>query len=253
MVKLSQVKDLETARQVIRLLEQENQRLHQRLQELVTENAQLKGQDSSAQLQQELAHLQEQLALFQQSLFGTSSEKRKKPVSEPPAAQASPPGEPSPEQRPQPSRLSVGHGPRAQPELPVQQVLLPLDEADKACALCGGALHEWQGQTEDSEDITVVERQFVLRKVQRQKYRCPQGCAPVTAPAPPRLVEGGRYSVELAVHVALQKYAYHLPLARQEKMFRREGLVVERQTLWDQLQALAGHLQKSYEALLAEV
>ena len=67
----------------------------------------------------------------------------------------------------------------------------------------------------------MVERQFVLRKVHRQKYRCPQGCAPVTAPAPPRLVEGGRYSVEFAVHVALQKYAYHLPLARQERMFRR--------------------------------
>ncbi|HKS31384.1 MAG TPA: hypothetical protein VJR28_03170, partial [Chthoniobacterales bacterium] len=42
----------------------------------------------------------------------------------------------------------------------------------------------------------LVERQFVLRKVHRQKYRCPKGCAPVTAPAPPRLVEGGRYSVE---------------------------------------------------------
>jgi transposase len=66
-------------------------------------------------------------------------------------------------------------------------------------------------------------------------------------------VEGGRYSVEFAVHVALQKYAYHLPLARQERMFRREGLGVERQTLWDQLEALARHLQKSYEALLSEV
>jgi transposase len=253
MVKLTQVKDLETARQVIRLLEAENEKLHQRLQELVAENARLKGQEASEQLQQELAHLQEQLALLQQSLFGASSEKRKKPVPQPPAPEVSPPGEPSPEQRPLPPQPSVGHGPRAQPELPVQQVLLPLDEADKVCALCGGGLHEWQGQTEDSEEITVVERQFVLRKVHRQKYRCPQGCAPVTAPAPPRLVEGGRYSVELAVHVALQKYAYHLPLARQEKMFRREGLVVERQTLWDQLQALAKHLRPSYEALLSEV
>jgi transposase len=250
---LKQVKDLETARQVIRLLEAENERLHQRLQELVAENARLKGQEASAQWQQELAHLQEQLALMQQRLFGASSEKRRKPSPQPPAPEVSPVGPPPPEQRPPPTQPSAGHGPHAQPELPVQQVLLPLDEADKVCALCGGALHEWDGQTEDSEDITVVERQFVLRKVQRQKYRCPQGCAPVTAPAPVRLVEGGRYSVEFAVHVALQKYAYHLPLARQEKMFRREGLVVERQTLWDQLEALARHLQKSYEALLSEV
>lgn len=253
MVKRTQVKDLETARQVIRLLEAENKKLHQRLQELVAENARLKGQDGSAQLQQELTQLQEQLALLQQQLFGASSEKRKKPAPESSAAQSAPPGPPAPEPRPQSTRQSSGHGPHPQPELPVQEVLLPLDEADQVCALCGGALQEWQGQTEDSEEITVVERQFVLRKVQRQKYRCPQGCAPVTAPPPPRLVEGGRYSVEFAVHVALQKYAYHLPLARQERMFRREGLAVERQTLWDQLQALAKHLVPSYEALRSEV
>lgn len=251
MKRLKQVTDLETARQVIRLLEAENERLHQRLQELVAENARLQGKDGSAQWQQELAHLQEQLALLQQRLFGASSEKRRQP--EPPASEVALPGAPPPEPRPQLARQSSGHGRRAQPELPVQEVLLPLDEADPRCALCGGPLHPWQGQTEDSEEITVVERQFVLRKVRRQKYRCPQGCAPVTAPAPPRLVEGGRYSVQFAVHVALQKYAYHLPLARQERMFRREGLVVERQTLWDQLEALARHLQKSYEALLAEV
>ncbi len=237
MVKLEQVTDLETARQVIRLLEAENERLHQRLQHLVAELARLKGQDASAQLQRELTKLQEQLALLQQRQFGPSSEKR-------PLA--------SPVERPQRTQPPQGHGPRAQPELPVQEVLLPLDEADQVCALCGATLHEWDGQTEDSEEITVVERQFVLRKVRRQKYRCPQGCAPVTAPAPPRLVEGGRYSVEFAVHVALQKYAYHLPLARQERMFRREGLVVERQTLWDQLEALADHLRPSYEALPSE-
>jgi transposase len=238
MVKLEQVTDLETARQVIGLLTAENERLHQRLQELVAELARLKGQDASARLQRELTKLQEQLALMQQRQFGPSSEKR------PPSPKV---------EQPQRPPAPQGHGPRAQPELPVQEVLLPLEEADQVCALCGGTLHEWHGQTEDSEEITVVERQFVLRKVHRQKYRCPKGCAPVTAPAPPRLVQGGRYSVQFAVHVALQKYAYHLPLARQEKMFRREGLVVERQTLWDQLQALAFHLRPSYEALPSEV
>jgi len=32
-------------------------------------------------------------------------------------------------------------------------------------------------------------------------------------------------------------------------MYLREGLVVDSQTLWDQLSALALHLQPSYEAL----
>ncbi|MFL5348193.1 MAG: transposase, partial [Hyalangium sp.] len=238
MVPIDELPDLDTAKQVARLLEAENVRLHERLKELVAENARLKGKDAQVLLQRELTKLQEQLALMQQRLYGASSEKR--PVM--PA-----------QQRHERTQPGTGHGPRAQPELPVQEVLLPLDEADQVCGLCGGALHEWKGQTEDSEEVTVVERQFVLRKVHRQKYRCPKGCAPVTAPAPPRLVEGGRYSVEFAVHVALQKYAFHLPLARQERMFRREGLVVERQTLWDQIEVLADHLRPSYEALPAEL
>ncbi|WNG29251.1 IS66 family transposase [Cystobacter fuscus] len=234
MVPLAQVKDLETARQMAALLEAENARLHQRLETLVQENARLKGEDAQARLQLELVQLKEQLALMQQRLFGASSEKRPSAVQVAPAALG---------------RQQRGHGPRAQPELPVQEVLLPLDEADKVCGLCGGGLKEWAGQTEDSEEVSVVERHFVLKRYRRQKYRCPEGCAPVTAPAPPRLLQGGRYSVDFAVHVALQKYGFHLPLARQERMYRREGLGVDTQTLWDQLSALAHHLQPSYEAL----
>ena len=73
----------------------------------------------------------------------------------------------------------------------------------------------------------------MLRHVRRQKYRCHEGYTPVTAPAPPRLIPGGRYSLEFAVYVALMKYGFHLPLARQERLYGREGLVVEAQTLWD--------------------
>jgi transposase len=236
MTRVEQLRDLETAKQVAALLEAENARLHQRLEALVAEVARLKGEDAQAHLQLELTQLKEQLALMQQRLFGASSEKRGDRPPKPPRA------------RPQ-----KGHGPKAQPELKVQEVLLPLDEADRVCGLCGSGLHAWEGQTEDCEEITVVERSFLLRRVKRQKYRCGQGCTPVTAPAPPRLIPGGRYSVDFAVHVALMKYGFHLPLARQERLCAREGLVVEAQTLWDQIEALAQHLQKSYEALLAEV
>ena len=190
LVRLEHVTDSQTAKQMAALLEAENARLHQRLESLVQENARLKGEDAQERLQLELTQLKEQLALMQQRLLGASSEKRK------PEAEATPPAR---------ARKQRGHGPRAQPQLPVQEVLLPLDEADKVCGLCGGALKEWQGQTEDSEEVSVVERHFVLKRYRRRKYRCPCGCTPVTAPAPPRLMEGSRYSVEFAVHVALQK------------------------------------------------
>jgi len=43
--------------------------------------------------------------------------------------------------------------------------------------------------------------------------------------------------------VATAKYVDHLPLDRQQRMMKRSGLVVDTQTLWDQLDALAGHLE----------
>src|SRR5690349_22255985 len=108
MVHLEHVKDLETAKHMAALLEAENARLHQRLELLVQENARLKGEDAQQRLQLELTQLKEQLALMQQHLFGASSEKRKL------AAEATAPAS---------ARKQRGHGPRAQPELPVQEVV----------------------------------------------------------------------------------------------------------------------------------
>ena len=74
-----------------------------------------------------------------------------------------------------------------------------------------------------------------------------------TAPAPAKLIPGGRYSLAFAVLVAVQKYLYHLPLARQERWMAEHGLTVTRQTLWDQIEAFATHLQLSYDALRLHV
>src|SRR4051812_45200612 len=115
MVPIDELPDLDTAKQVARLLQEENERLHRRLEQLVAENARLKGKDAQVLLQRELATLQEHLALMQQRLYGASSEKRKVSAPEPP----------------QRTQQQQGHGPRVQPELPVQEVLLPLDEADQ--------------------------------------------------------------------------------------------------------------------------
>jgi transposase len=70
-----------------------------------------------------------------------------------------------------------------------------------------------------------------------------------TAIGPEKLIPGGRYSVNFAVAVATGKYADHLPLDRQVKQMVRAGLVIDGQTLWDQLWALYAHLLPTYEAL----
>ncbi len=86
----------------------------------------------------------------------------------------------------------------------------------------------------------------------RLKYRCACNACVVTAPAPPKLIPGGRYSVEFAVEVAAGKYLDHLPLERQARAMAREGLDVTSQTLWDQIEALARHLRPTYKAIRAE-
>src|SRR5205809_701353 len=111
-------------------------------------------------------------------------------------------------------------------------------------------LAEMAGQFGDAEEITVVERRFVVVRHRRQKYRCRCNGHVETAATPPRLgaredARGHRYSVEFAVEVATQKYLDHLPLERQVRIMRREGLETDSQTLWDQLNALAQVLEPS--------
>jgi transposase len=71
----------------------------------------------------------------------------------------------------------------------------------------------------------------------------------LTAPAPPRLIPGGRYSVGFAAEVAVAKHLDHMPLTRQVRQMKRQGLEVTSQTLWDQLLALSKHLAPTYQAL----
>jgi transposase len=110
-----------------------------------------------------------------------------------------------------------------------------------------------QGQFETSEMIDVVEVSYRVVQVKQQKYACRCGGCIETAPGPERATPGGRYSLDFAIKVAIDKYLDHLPLARQERILRRHGLVVTSQTLWDQLSALGRRLESASRALLARV
>jgi transposase len=144
-------------------------------------------------------------------------------------------------------------GNTAQPALPVVPQLCELDGADKTCPSCGGELRPMKEQFETSEMIDVVEVSYRVVQVKQQKYSCRCGGCIETAPGPERATPGGRYSLDFAVKVAIDKYLDHIPLARQERILRRHGLVVTTQTLWDQLHALGRRLESASRALLARV
>jgi transposase len=181
--------------------------------------------------------LREQNALLQNRLFGRSSEKRDGSADKAASQKDEQPG----------------HGPRPQPELPTVDEHHGLEGQPGTCKVCGDAVEEWPEQFEESEEITVIARRFVLVRHLRQKGRCRCYATIVTAPVPPKLIPGGRYSIEFAADVAVSKYVDHLPLNRQAEIMEREGLLVDSQTLWDQIEALAGHLQPTYDALRAYI
>ena len=237
MIRIETEQNIEVLRQVARLLWRENEVLHERLRQLTAEKLRLQGADAQA-LQLEIDQLQELLARRERELFASSSEKRSQPAIEPTS---------------EPSSARSGHGPQEQKQLPIVEVHHELPEAERSCVHCGGTLEAMGQQVEESEEITVVERSFRLVRHRRQKYRCRCNGNVVTAPGPARLIPGGRYSPEFAVEVAISKYLDHAPLERQVRIMEREGLTVTSQTLWDQIEALACHLEPSYNALRPRV
>jgi transposase len=236
MPKLENIQDRETLQQAALLLEKTVIRHSKEIARLRAENARLRGQDVDPQMEIEL--LREQLAAMQHKVFGSSSEKR-------PHTEDNSSGE-----KEKPRR---GHGPRSQPDLPIEVVPHTLAEEDRTCSICGQVMVEMGDQAEESEEITVVGVEYKILKHRRQKYRCRCNEQVLTAPGPVKLIEGGRYSIDFAVAVAEGKYLDHLPLERQVRAMERAGLLVDSQTLWDQIQALARHLQPTYEALCSKV
>jgi len=225
---IEHINDVDTLKEVARLQALEIERLYRKLAEKTEALARLEGKSPSESLQLELEALKSQLDEQQRKLYGKSSERRGKRE----------------QKKPRKKRTKFGN--RPQPDLPIEPLehTLPVDEQD--CPSCGGQLELMAEVSEDSEEITVVERQYKIVRHKRRKYRCRCNSAVVTAPGPHKLVPGGRYSLDFAIQVAIDKYLLHLPLARQVREMATLGLIVDSQTLWEQLQHLATLLEPCY-------
>ena len=235
MSRLEEISDVKTLQQVASHLEKATIRQSKQIAKLRAENARLRGNDVDPQMELDL--LKEQLAALQSMAFGESSERSPKDTKIADEPKTSP----------------RGHGPKSQPNLPVEEVKHTLEEEDRSCSICGEVLTEMGDQAEESEEITVVGVEYKILKHRRQKYRCRCNEQVMTAPGPAKLIPGGRYSVDFAVHVAEQKYLDHMPLERQVKAMGRAGLDVDSQTIWDQINVLARHLEPTYRALCRQV
>ena len=235
MADLRSEKDIEQLRRIALAQQVQIEQLLRVLSAQAAELGALKGNEQE---------LQQKLALV--ATLTKQSQQIKKHLEETTA-----PNDDATEKRKNKPRESFGN--TAQPELLVVEQTFELDEADKICPSCGGGLAPMNGQFETSEMIDVVEVSYRVVKVKQQKYVCRCGGCVETAPGPERATPGGRYSLDFAVKVAIDKYLDHIPLARQERILKRHGLRVTSQTLWDQVNVLGRRLESVSAALLARV
>jgi transposase len=80
-----------------------------------------------------------------------------------------------------------------------------------------------------------------VRRRQYAKYACVSepACGVTQAERPAGLVEGNRYGTSVAAEVIANKYAYHLPLYREQDLFAGSGWTPSRSTLMNLLAASA--------------
>ena len=208
--------------------------------------AQAQAEDRETALRGELDFAQAKVRDLQQRLYGRKSE-RSKGASEQQLRSAG-----QPVRRGQ-RRGAPGHGRKMLAHLLERIETTGLDAPQ--CPACGEPLCEFPG-TEDSE-VLEIEVKAYRRVIRRQRYRpsCQCVCMPgiVTAPAPCRLIERGKFGVSVWATVLLDKYLYGRPSHRLLQDLGHHGLAMAPGTLAGGLQALAPLFEPLEVAMLAKL
>ncbi len=145
------------------------------------------------------------------------------------------------------------HGRKPLPAgLPRRRVVHDVAPEHRACPECGA---ERRGIGEETrEQLEYVPASLVVLEHIRPKYACASCAAHVViAPRLPEPIEKGLPGTGLLAHVVTSKLADHLPLYRQEAIFRRHGVELARSTLCDWMAACAGLLEPIVRAMARRV
>jgi len=215
----------------------------------------------NANLKTEVRLLQEKVQYLMKKLFGRSSEKLSPDqlelgleelrelqealeIAEAKAEQAE--EEPKPSNRGKRKPLDA----RIPEDLPTEVVVIEPEEVKENPG-------EWKKIGEErTEVLDVTPARFFRRVIIRPKYkkRNDRTVVPVIAPAPKQLIENSYASAGLLHHIILAKYCDHLPLYRQEQIFkRRYGVEISRKTMGNWMYLVAQWLSLIYENLRNEI
>lgn len=153
-----------------------------------------------------------------------AAEAERGPLPESPAPAAAAP--PKKKRKPHPGRQNLP------PHLPRKEEIIACAAAACTCGCCG------QATTvigyDESEQLDVEPAKYFVKVTKREKRAC-RHCeqrSVVAAPLPARIIEKGLASNRVVVDTVIKKYCDHLPLYRQEAIFRRDaGVEISRTTL----------------------
>ena len=120
--------------------------------------------------------------------------------------------------------------------LPVEEIILELPESRLSCSKCGGTFRLIGKKLVRRELIIIPQEEKVL-----EYYSCTYFCDKcekdtgyahiLTTQAPPALMKHSLASPSTVADVMTKKYVDGLPLARQEKIWARQGVELSRATL----------------------
>ena len=205
-----------------------------------------KQETEIAELKRKLEHMNEVFANAQRARFGQSSEKEtyvlgKDQLSlfdEAESAQDHKAEEPKPD-----TIFVAGHErkkKRTQAQmlnhLPEEEVLLEIPEEQRICSKCGGNMKPI-GKKFLRHEMQIIPRQVRLLAYYAVTYACDKcekdtGFARIVSVKPPvPLMKHSLASASTVAYIMAQKYVDGLPLARQEKIWEREGISLSRATM----------------------
>ena len=147
------------------------------------------------------------------------------------------------------SGLSAEAGSRGRRALPGhlkrERIVHDLEEREKHCALCAQDLREF-GE-ESSERYEYIPAQLIVIEDVCKKYSC--ACTVKTAGKPSQPIEKSTAGASLLTQVIVAKFADHLPLHRQAKIFRRFGVELSDRTMCGWMRQCADLLDPLYKKL----
>lgn len=215
-----------------------------------------------ARLTQQVEYLLEQVGLGRHRQFGTSSEKSEYDFgqmnlfNEAEVYAAPLASEPSLTEVEKHYRKKRRELPGKLPEdLPVEVVEHRLPDDDQNCPACDEALHV-MGKEVVRRELKLVPASAVIVEHVRYAYAC-RNCEKtdvsvpvVKAPMPAAVIKGSFATPEAVAHIMVQKFVMGVPLYRQEQDWKRQGILLLRQTMANWLIRCSEEwLKPVYEAL----